>query len=431
MSGRQLLFSGKKCSSIKAAAEMNKEDPVPPVRDDLEVIPTSHQGRKALLVRDFLGLVRDPVILQGDTLQIVGLIDGKRSIRDIQLELIRFKNGLLVDADAIRRLIRELDSAFLLQSSRYRSEKQKTLAEYLNLEVRPPSHAGVSYPAQPEELKAFLDSILGGAVGNGTAGTCDGVCGLVAPHIDPEIGKVVYGSAYRSIRSARPRRVLLLGTGHSLDDAYFALTEKDYLTPLGRVKTDRRAVRKLKKAGGTAVSRYDISHRREHSLEFQLVFLQHLFGSSFTAVPILCGSFGRDLDRVSRPSEIPDVAAFLGVLRALWTEDPAGTLFIAAVDFSHIGPKFGHRERATSVLLEAKKHDRALIAALAASDSRAFWAESRRTGDRYNVCGFSTLASLLDTVPGLKGRLVDYQFWKEEATQSAVSFAAIVLVAER
>lgn len=410
---------------------MKKEDPIPRVREDLEVIPTSYKGQKALLVRDFLGLIRDPVILQGDALRIVGLIDGKKTVRDIQLALVRLKSGVLVDAEAIGRLVLELDSACLLQSGRYRSEKERILTDYLKLEVRPPSHAGVSYPARPEELRAYLDSILGSAATEGPAGAWDGLCGLVVPHIDLETGKKVYASAYRSIRSARPHRILLLGTGHSLEDAYFALTEKDYETPLGLVKTDRKAVRTLKKAGGKAVSPYDISHRREHSLEFQLVFLQHLFGASFTAVPILCGSFGRDLARACCPSDIPDVAGFLAALRALWEEDPAHTLFIAAVDFSHIGPKFGHRERASSLLLEAKKHDQALIAALAASDSRAFWAESRKTGDRHNVCGFSTLASLLDTVPGVKGRLLDYEFWKEEATHSAVSYAAIVLVAER
>jgi AmmeMemoRadiSam system protein B len=410
---------------------MKKEEPIPRVREDLEVIPTSCQGGKALLVRDFLGLIREPVILQGDALWIVGLIDGKRTVRDIQLELVRLKGGVLADAGAIGRLVLEFDSACLLQSARYLSEKEKTLTDYLKLEVRPSSHAGVSYPARPEELRAFLDSILGSAGTDGPGGVRDGLCGLVAPHIDLEIGKKVYASAYRSIRSGRPRRILLLGTGHSLDDAYFGLTEKDYETPLGLVKTDRKAVRALKKAGGKAVSPYDISHRREHSLEFQLIFLQHLFGPSFTAVPILCGSFGPDLARVSCPSDIPEVAGFLAALRALREEDPAHTLLIAAVDFSHIGPKFGQRERASSVLLEAKKHDHALIDALAAADIRGFWEESRKTGDRYNVCGFSTLASLLDAFPEVKGRLVDYEFWKEEATQSAVSYAAIVLVAER
>src|SRR4030043_163541 len=88
----------KNCSSIKAAAKMKKEDPIPRVREDLEVIPTSYQGQKALLVRDFLGLIRDPLILQGDALQIIGLIDGKRTVRDIELELVRLKSCCLVEA---------------------------------------------------------------------------------------------------------------------------------------------------------------------------------------------------------------------------------------------------------------------------------------------------------------------------------------------
>ncbi|MBP1769087.1 MAG: hypothetical protein H6P98_3202 [Candidatus Aminicenantes bacterium] len=409
---------------------MNMGDPVPRLRQDLEVSPTSYQGEKAVVVRDYLGLIRDPVILQGDALDIVSLIDGARTIRDIQLELVRRKNGVLVEAEAVARLVRQLDSAFLLESGRYISEKERTLADYLKLETRAAAHAGVSYPAAADELGAYLDSILGSAGDGESAGSPDGLCGLIAPHIDLEVGKRVYAAAYRAIRSARPGRIWLIGTGHSLDNAYFELTEKDFETPLGLAKTDRTAVRTLKKAGGKAVSSYDISHSREHSLEFQLIFLQRLFGSSFTIIPILCGSFGRDLARVSGPSEIPDVARFLAALRALWEAGPADTLFIAAVDFSHIGPKFGHRERASSLLLEARNHDQALIAALAAADSRAFWEEGRKTGDRYNVCGFSTLASLLDVLPGVKGRLLEYEFWREEATQSAVSYAAIALTLE-
>ena len=411
---------------------MKKEQPIPRIREDLEIIPTSHQGENALLVRDFLGLIRRPVILQGDALNIVGLIDGKRTVRDIQLELVRLKGGVLVDGEAVGQILRDLDSSFLLQSARYRSEKERILQDYLKLEIRPAAHAGVSYPAKPEELREFLDSILGSpgteALGNSEE---ERICGVVVPHIDLAIGKRVYARAYRSIRSARPVRILLIGTGHGLDDAYFALTEKDFETPFGRVSTDRKVVRVLRRAGGPAVSPYDIAHSREHSLEFQLIFLQHLFGSSFIVVPILCGSFSRDLARASCASGIPEVAGFLAALRDYWNEDRSRTMIIAAVDFSHIGPKFGHRERASSLLLEAKKHDHALIAALEAADSRAFWAECRAARDQYNVCGFSTLASLLDAFPEIRGRLIDYEFWKEEATQSAVSYAAFVLFTKR
>jgi AmmeMemoRadiSam system protein B len=410
---------------------MFKEEPVPPIREDLEVIATSYRGEKALLVRDFLGLIRDPVILQGDVLNIVGLIDGKKTVRDIQFELVRLKRGVLVDTDSVGRLIRELDGACLLQSDRYRSQKSKALTGYLRQEVRTSSHAGVSYPGRAEELRALLDDILGSPDTKEDEEPAAELAGLVAPHIDLGVGKSVYGEAYRSIRSLGPRRVLLLGTGHGLADAYFSLTEKDYETPLGRVTTDRKAVQALKKAGGKSVSEYDIHHRTEHSLEFQMVFLQHLFGSSFSVVPILCGSFVRDQAGVDRPSEIPGVGGLLATLGSLRGEDPWGTLVVAGVDFSHIGPKFGHREEAASLLLEAREHDQALIAAFTAGDVLAFWEESRKVADRYNVCGFSTLAALLDAFPGMKGRLLDYEFWREEPTRSAVSFAAIVLSVEQ
>jgi AmmeMemoRadiSam system protein B len=406
---------------------MKKETSVPQMRTDLEFIPTSFQGQKALLVRDSLGLIRRPVVLQGEALSLVALIDGKRSLREIQVELVRRRKGELVDVEHVEQFIRELDAAYLLQSGHYAQEKGRVLAEYSSLEVREPAHAGVSYPAAASDLGLYLDSILNAAEGEKSVLPKDNICGLVAPHIDLETGRRVYGRAYGTIRGLRPRRVFLLGTGHSLDDGFYSLTEKDYDTPLGRVKTDRAAVRKLKKAGTPVISPSDISHRREHSLEFQVIFLQRLFGSSFSLVPVLCGSFAPELERVSQPSQIAGLDGFLGTLKRLYQEGRSGSLVLAGVDFSHIGPKFGHRERASALLLEAKEHDRHLIETFCRGDIQAFWAESRKARDRYNVCGFPALATLLEILPGAKGLCLDYEFWREEPTQSAVSFAAIVL----
>jgi hypothetical protein len=120
------------------------------------------------------------------------------------------------------------------------------------------------------------------------------------------------------------------------------------------------------------------------------------------------------------------VDGFLAALKELigdWNED---TLVVAGVDFSHIGPKFGHSQRAASLLFEAKRHDKLLIEACTKDDVEAFWAELRRVKDYYNVCGFSSLACLLEILPQTQGTLLDYEFWHEEPTQSAVSFAAIV-----
>jgi len=409
---------------------MDKHSPVPRLREDLEIIPTSYQGERALVVRDFLGLIRDPVVIQGDALNLLGLIDGKRTVRDIQLELVRSNQGILVDAEFISRIIAELDSAHLLQSRKCQEEKERILSEYAGLKIRQASHAGVSYPAQPDQLRDFIDSILNHPGVKDGAGSWSRIVGLVAPHIDLEIGRKTYARAYRAIRGQNPQRIFLLGTGHSHSEGFFCLTDKDFETPLGRVETDRAAVRTLQQAGEGIVSAHDISHRREHSLEFQLLFLQRLFGQSFSLVPVLCGSYSSELGNVSRPSDIPGVGRFLAALRSLWEQDGEPGLVVAGVDFSHIGPKFGHRERAAALLGEARIHDLKLIDAFSRGDVLGFWGEASRVGDKYNVCGFSALVTLLELLPEARGHTLDYDIWQEAPTQSAVSFAALVLAVD-
>ena len=147
-------------------------------------------------------------------------------------------------------------------------------------------------------------------------------------------------------------------------------------------------------------------------------------------MPILCGSLHKELQSVSRLREIPGMSDFISHLRVYLGGKDESVLIVAGVDFSHIGPKFGHRETAASLLLEAKEHDRILLDALCRGDGAAFWAEAQKENNRYNVCGFSTLALLLELLPGSAGCVLGYDFWLEEATQSAVSYAALAFPSE-
>ena len=396
----------------------------PKLREDLDLTPTAYEGRQAVFVRDVLGLIKDPIILQGEALNLIGLIDGKHSIRDIQLEIVRRKGGLFVSRESVERLLAELDAVFVLDGERYRAAKEKLRAEYARIHVRNASHAGQAYPETKEKLETYLDGILD-LKESGPGAEKRRVRAIVAPHIDPDTGKKTYAKAYGALSGAAPRLVVLLGTGHSLEGGYYSLTEKDFRTPLGLVRTDKTAVRKLREAGAGVIAPDDLAHRREHALEFQLLFLQRLFGPSFSIVPILCGSFQGELAKAARASQVPGVKAFLGVLADLLEEGGDGALAVAGVDFSHIGPKFGHRRTAAALLPEAKRHDRTLLEACLARDANAFWAEARRVKDAYNVCGFSTLASLLEILPPGEGRLLDYDVRMEEPTRSAVSIAAM------
>jgi MEMO1 family protein len=403
-----------------------EERPAPAVRRDLEIVPVVYEGERCFLVRDGLGLIEPPVILKRDALAVLALLDGRRSVEDIRVELVRRRGGTFIAREAVETLLAELDAARVLDSPGFRRAQRKFVADYARLEVREAVLAGSSYPARAEDLARYLDRLLECGDADGPAADPAAAWALVAPHIELETGKALYAKAYGSVRGLAPERIILLGTGHHLDDGYFSLTDKDFETPLGRVRTDREAVAALRAAGGEAVSPSDIAHRREHSLEFQIIFLQRLFGPSFSIVPVLCGSFQQDLERASRPAEVPGVSGVVAALGGIIRDGGPRTLTVAGVDLSHIGPKFGHAEDAVSLLVEAREHDRILIEAACRQDVAGFWAETRRVGDRTNVCGFSSLAVLLEALPPVRGTVLGYEFWREEETRSAVSYASIL-----
>ncbi|MBF0481961.1 MAG: AmmeMemoRadiSam system protein B, partial [Desulfovibrionaceae bacterium] len=170
----------------------------------------------------------------------------------------------------------------------------------------------------------------------------------------------------------------------------------------------------------------DFAHRFEHSIEFALLFLQHLLPrGSFRIVPVLCGSPKLALAHYSRRCFQDAAGPFLDTLRAAIR--PGGeTLVLASVDFCHIGPKFGHMEEAEQLQRDALLHDAALLTALVTGDSVAFWNESRTCKDRLNVCGFSALAALLEILPPCAGTVLGHEISRDDVSASAVSFAAAV-----
>ena len=113
---------------------------------------------------------------------------------------------------------------------------------------------------------------------------------------------------------------------------------------------------------------------------------------------------------------------FLTTLADFMHDD--ATMVIAGVDLSHVGPKFGHDMPASAIIPESERHDKHLLHCLCSMDVDGFWSESEQIKDRYNVCGFSALACLLEILPPSQGHLLGYEIYKEDATRSAVSFVA-------
>jgi AmmeMemoRadiSam system protein B len=148
---------------------------------------------------------------------------------------------------------------------------------------------------------------------------------------------------------------------------------------------------------------------------------------SFTIIPILCGPIMTSFSGCTRQTYLEKAAPFLKVLSEILHEEEE-TLLVAGVDFSHIGPKFGHDMPAIHLASQSEKHDQNLLKAVSEGEADEFWEESLRVGDRFNVCGFSAMACLMEVIPSSKGHVLNYQCWHEEATRSAVSFAAVVFL---
>jgi hypothetical protein len=343
--------------------------------------------------------------------------------------MMYLKGNTLVMMEEVERFIEELDTHCILETYRYLKARQEAIDEFAASRYREPFHAGRSYPEDEGELREFLKEIMNSPGENTSREGNDGkIVSLMVPHVDIKVGKRVYAAGYSAISELDFDRVLLLCTGHYLGSHYFSVTEKDFVTPLGTVKTDREAARHLIKGTHRVISPIDFPHKIEHSVEFQLLFLQHLFPSrDFKVLPVLCGSLSRALGVASRATEIPAVRLFVERLRSLLSGSERTWLVVAGVDLSHVGPKFGHSDPAKFIEYQFREHDRILLDRLSAGDTEGFFAESKKVGDRYNVCGLSSLLVLLELFEGKRGEIIDYDVWYDQPTLSAVSFASALI----
>ncbi len=400
----------------------------PRARHDVEFIPFDYEGRPMILVRDRLGLVPYGTGVPSGLLPVLALMDGQRSLDDLSREITALQGGREVGREDILSVLAELDAAGLLDTERYRTAKAAAEAAFAGETTRQAMFAGQAYPDTPQLLGPYLDAILEQASGTSGASAppAEAIRAVIAPHIDPEAGKAVYAAAYAPLRGAAPRRVVVLGVGHQIIKGLYCLTEKAYATPFGDVPADKEAVSRLRRAGGGCVDPGDLQHRDEHSVEFQAVFLRHVLANApdapFSLVPILCGTPRGVLAAPTRQAFLETAGGFLDALRALVAEP--GTLVVAGVDFCHIGPKFGHDKPATALEEAALAHDAALLDALAAGDAAAFWAESARVDDVYNVCGLTALATLAEILPPTTMTVLGRDIMREPPTASAVTFAA-------
>jgi len=225
----------------------------------------------------------------------------------------------------------------------------------------------------------------------------------------------------------RDRTFVILGTSHYGMPGRFGLTRKPFATPFGVTTVDTQRVDTLAAEGGPAVVAEDYCHAVEHSIEFQVVFLQHLYGAGIRILPILCGPLGAGAARPA-PRDDAEVQQFLATLSTV-SAASGEVVWILGIDMAHIGQRYGDGTVVVAdegPMQDVAARDRARCGRIAAGNPDALWdlIEADGEGDPLHWCGSSPVYAFLQAARPGRGALRHYEQWNIDAG-SVVSFAAM------
>ena len=409
---------------------MASGDETPRLRP-VEAFPVEHEGQRFVALRDPAGYTASILMLPPAVVEVVALFDGERSLVDVQAEIVRRSGEILPRAD-LERVVATLDEHGFMDSARFAALREDTDGRFLAGPTRPAAHAGAAYEGEPEPLTRMLEGFFVHPAGPGpisVASGTHGVTALIAPHIDFHRGGPAYAWAYRDVAERCDADLFVIfGTCHAGMRDPFALTAKDYETPLGPAQVDRGLVEALACRAGQDCFASEVSHRVEHSIEFQAVFLQYLFGGrrEFTIVPVLTSFAHEALARGESPADDPRVVRFLDAVAETLAASGRRATVIAGADLAHVGPRFGDAVPVSKTeRARIEREDRDMLAAVEAGDAEAFFTSVARDDDRRRICGLSPIYALLRLAGGrTRGALRHYGQWPDP--QGLISYASVV-----
>jgi len=389
---------------------------------------TEMEGKEYILAQDETRRAQ-PVLLPSELEPVLRLLDGNNTLRDIQAELIRARGGQLVSYDEVKNIVEQLDTHMLLDSERFRETQELELRFWKAFNLRKPSHSGQAYPDEPGELVRMLDGFYSGLEPDPAERDGGFVKGLLAPHIDIRSGGETFARAYREL-SGGPRAELcvILGTAHEHTPGPVSISRKDYLTPLGVARTDNEFIDRLVERYGPDWLMDDTSHRFEHSIEFQLIFLQHILGAENMqpVVPVLVGGFSEYVESGRSPAEDEKIGEFIDAFRKTVEEDGRKVTYIVGGDLAHIGPRYGDSHPVLPDDIKSCSEKDMEMLEKACWGAEEFFGYVAGEGDRRNICGMPPLYLMLKLLDRPGGRVIHHSHWLDDSTRSAVTFAAMV-----
>ncbi len=396
-----------------------------PLRPHLDLMPSPLPDTPGLVIRDPFRYAEAMLVLPPPLIPCLMLFDGDHDEGDLRVVLSRITDTLEV-GDLARHLADTLSASGYLQDDVFERLRDERHSAFAAGQRREAVHAGSGYPDDPAALREWAARYL--ADGPDVAPEAGTIMGIAAPHVSPDGGWRSYAAAYGTLTpDLRDRTFVILGTSHYGMPGRFGLTRKAFATPFGVTTVDTARVDALAAQGGPAVVAEDYCHAVEHSIEFQVVFLQHLYGAGVRILPILCGPLGAGAGRPA-PRDDTEVQRFLSTLSTVCAA--AGeVVWILGIDMAHIGQRYGDATDAVAdqgPMQDVAARDRARCGRIAAGDPDAFWdlVEADGEGDPLHWCGSSPAYAFLKAGRPGRGALRHYEQWNIDPG-SVVSFAGM------
>jgi AmmeMemoRadiSam system protein B len=405
----------------------------------LSAFPVELSDGQYICLQDPDRHLEKPVVISPNTFFIIQFFDGQHSFVDIQEAYLR-QYGTLLYTEQIQQIVDQLDNCFLLESPAFFEHLRKLREEFARLPVRPSSHQGTAYPDNSEKLASQLESYFTASEGPGhlsvhQTSSFDSASpikistpkAIMAPHIDIEAGGPTFAWAYHALAGSDVELFIILGTAHVDMKNFFALTKKSFETPFGRMEIDQSFIEALADQLSYDPFEDELIHKNEHSIEFQVLFLQYLYGEQpIKIVPILCGGSVHEMIALNHPlDQTPQFEESVTCLQRLFQAYPKACV-IASVDFSHVGIRYGDRAGPNAETLKKVEHvDRNLLAAMENVAHEEFIAQLQQHRNATQICGVAPIYTLLRLLDGTKGTLLHYDR-AETGPGSIVTFASMV-----
>lgn len=163
--------------------------------------------------------------------------------------------------------------------------------------IRPPTVAGEFYAGEEDALREQIESSIHHDHGPGTVevvSESEPARTVVSPHAGLPYSGPVAAHGYAALSAgSTPDTVVILGPNHDGVGPSAALSSHEaWRTPLGTVPVDETVTDALV-AESDLVTVDDDAHRREHSIEVQIPFLQYLL-DSVSVVPVCLNRIGQE-----------------------------------------------------------------------------------------------------------------------------------------